>query len=145
MMRNAKNARKVNDALLMDILRKNRNSEIGKKYGFGNIRSVEEYKEKVPILSYNDLWPYIERMYYKNEQNLLTSRKVIGYATSSGSVGKPKLIPRTAGDVRIYTKYTVTRFLALADSYLRKEGAPAFLRDMTLCHRSACLRPMLRT
>lgn len=122
MLKNAKNARAVNDKVLMEILRTNRNSEYGKKYGFADIHSVEEFREKVPIITYDDIRPYVERMYYKNESGLLTSRKIIGYATSSGSIGKPKLIPRTNKDIRIYTKYTVTRFLALADRYLRKNG-----------------------
>lgn len=122
MLKNAEKARQVNDRLLLDIIRENRSCEYGKKYGFADIRSVEDFKKKVPICTYRDIAPYIERMYENNEQNVLTSQKIIGYATSSGSVGKPKHIPRTNGDVRIYTKYTVTRFLALAKQYLRSQG-----------------------
>lgn len=122
MLKNAKNARAVNDKVLMEILRANKDCEYGKKYGFADIHSVEEFREKVPIITYDDIQSYVERMYYNNESNLITSHKIIGYATSSGSIGKPKLIPRTNKDISIYTKYTVTRFLALADKYLRKEG-----------------------
>ena len=122
MNKNANNARAVNDKVLMEILRTNRNCEYGKKYGFADIHSVEEFRKKVPIITYEDIRPQVERMYYKNESGLITSRKIIGYATSSGSIGTPKLIPRTNKDIRIYTKYTVTRFLALADQYLRKNG-----------------------
>lgn len=122
MLRNAKNARKINDKLLLNILKENRTCELGKKYGFADIHSVEEFKKKVPICTYDDIAPYIERMYNANESNLITSSKIIGYATSSGSVGKPKHIPRTARDVRIYTKYTVTRFLALAAETLKNSG-----------------------
>lgn len=122
MLKNAKNARKINDKLLLKILKENRNCEFGRKLGFADIHSVEEFKKRVPICTYDDIAPYIERMYCANESGLITSAKIIGYATSSGSVGKPKHIPRTAGDVRIYTKYTVTRFLALAAEALRKSG-----------------------
>ena len=56
MMRNAKHAKEVNEKLLRQILRVNRNSEYGKKYGFKDIHSVEEFKKKVPIARYDDLW-----------------------------------------------------------------------------------------
>lgn len=122
LMKNTKNPREVNEKLLLRILRRNRNTEYGKLHSFKDIHSVEEYKKRIPIQRYDDFREYVERMYYDNESNLLTKAKAVGFARSSGSVGKPKLIPKTNRDVLIYTKYTVTRFLYLADKYLRDEG-----------------------
>lgn len=122
MIRNTKDPRKVNEKLLLRIIRRNRNTEYGRLHGFKDIHTVEDYKKKIPVQRYEDFRAFVERMYYDNESNLLTKDKAVGYARSSGSVGKPKLIPKTNRDVRIYTKYTVTRFLYLADSYLRKKG-----------------------
>lgn len=122
MLKNTKSPQKVNEKLLLRIIRRNRNTEYGKLHNFKDIHSVEDYKKKIPIQRYEDFRAFVERMYYDNESNLLTADKAVGFARSSGSVGKPKLIPKTNRDVRIYTKYTVTRFLYLADNYLRKEG-----------------------
>ncbi|MDO5332298.1 MAG: GH3 auxin-responsive promoter family protein, partial [Bacillota bacterium] len=94
----------------------------GKKYSFDKINSIEEFKKQVPIVTYPDLEPYVNRIYYNNEQNVLCSDRVIGFATSSGSIGKPKIIPRTDVEIGIYTKYTVTRFLALAKQYGKARG-----------------------
>lgn len=122
MLHNAKNARSVNEHLLMRILRENRNSEYGRRYHFDEIRSVEEFKRKVPIVTYKDIEAQVERIYENNEQGVLGSRKVIGFATSSGSIGKPKHIPRTNIEVGVYTRYTVTRFLALGSAYAKAHG-----------------------
>lgn len=122
MIKNTKNPRAVNEKLLLGIIRRNQNTEYGKLHNFKDIHSVEDYKRMIPIQRYEDFRPYVERMYYDNEHNLLTADKAVGFARSSGSVGKPKLIPKTNKDVGIYTKYTVTRFLYLADKYLKEEG-----------------------
>ena len=122
MMKNTRNPRAVNEKLLLDIVRRNRNTEYGKLHNFKDIHSIQDYKRMIPVQRYADFSPYIERMYYDNEQNLLTAAKAVGFARSSGTVGKPKLIPKTNRDVGIYTRYTVTRFLYLADKYLKDQG-----------------------
>lgn len=112
--------RRVNEKRLFDILRLNKNSEYGKKYGFKNIHSVEQFRKQVPIVEYKDIEKEIERIYYNAESNVLASGKVIGFALSSGSVGKPKIIPKTENDIKNYTGYTINRSFALADEYMRK-------------------------
>ena len=52
----------VTTALLMRLLGENKDTEYGKKYDFANIRSIEEYQKKVPVVTYDDLAPYLERM-----------------------------------------------------------------------------------
>ena len=48
--------------LLMKLLNDNKDTEYGKKYDFANIHSVEDYQKKVPVVVYDDLAPYLERM-----------------------------------------------------------------------------------
>ena len=38
------------------------NTEWGKKYGYKNIISLHQFKQRVPIQTYDTLKPYIERM-----------------------------------------------------------------------------------
>ena len=128
MHRNARNGKKVNEKLLFKILRKSENSVYGKEYDFKNIKTIEDYRKKVPLTYYKDYEPYIERM-INNEENVLVSARIEGYAQSSGSVGKRKFIPLTADDIRIYTKYTVTRMLALADTYHKKHNGRGLKPD----------------
>ena len=41
-----------NEKLLLRILEQNKDTEYGRKYGFANIHSIEEYQKKVPVSVY---------------------------------------------------------------------------------------------
>lgn len=115
------NPMKENEELLKKILKSNANTEYGKAHGFADIKSVEEFRKKVPVSTYEDFAPYIERV--KNgENNILTSSKILGYSRTSGSSGVPKYIPATSDSIKAYVKYTWTRALALAVRELNKQG-----------------------
>ena len=122
MHKNTIKARKKNEELLFKILKTNKNCEYGQKYDFENIKTIEEYRKKVPITQFADYEEYVTRMIENNEDNIVTSLPLVGYAQSSGSVGKRKFVPLTQPEVNIYTKYTVTRMLALADKYHKKKN-----------------------
>ena len=81
------------EGLLMRILRRNRNTEIGKKLGFGSVHSVRDYQDKIPFSDYGDYAGYIDRMAKNGEQKLLTADKVSFLATTSGTTGVMKRIP----------------------------------------------------
>lgn len=69
------------------------NTEWGKKHDYRNIKTIADFKEKVPINDYNDLKPYIIRL-LKGENNLLWPEKIKYFAKSSGTTGsKSKFIP----------------------------------------------------
>ncbi len=68
-------------------------TEIGKKYGFSKIFTLKEFKAKVPIVSYEDIQPYIQRM-MNAEENILWNEPISWFAKSSGtSSDKSKFIP----------------------------------------------------
>lgn len=89
-----KNFKKVNNELLFDILNKNASSEIGKKFKFENIDSIEEFKSRVPLTDYSFYCNYIERM-ANGEKNILITKDVEYFGHTSGTTGKQKLIPST--------------------------------------------------
>ncbi len=65
----------------------------GKEHGYASMRSYADYANAVPVQSYNDLQPFIERM-RKGERNLLWHSPVRWYAKSSGTTNsKSKYIP----------------------------------------------------
>lgn len=120
MHRNAIDARRKNEALLFRILKKNRDTEYGRKYGFADIKTLDDFRRRVPVTKFSDYEPYIDRMINNGEENLITALPVIGYAQSSGTVGGRKYVPLTQPQINVYTKHTVTRMMACADNYLRK-------------------------
>ena len=117
---NCANANEVNRKLLMGLIRDNQDTEYGRKYHFDQIHSVEDFKRLVPLSSYDDYAPYIERMVNNGERNLITVYPIVQYAETSGSVGLPKKIPVSDRSMQIYTEYTITRVTALAEEYHRE-------------------------
>jgi hypothetical protein len=69
------------------------NTEWGKKYGYKSIENLAQFKERVPIQTYDTLKPYIERM-LKGEQNVLWPSEIRWFAKSSGTTSdRSKFIP----------------------------------------------------
>lgn len=89
-----KNPIKHQRRLLLKYLARNKNTEYGKKYNFSKIRSIKDYRLLVPLSDSETIFPYVERM-KKGENNILTKDKVIFFGLTSGTTGKPKLIPVT--------------------------------------------------
>ena len=83
----------VQEELFRELIRKGKNTEFGKKYGFETISSYERFKDQVPVHSYEDLFPYIERV-MKGEQNILWPSEITWFAKSSGTTNaRSKFIP----------------------------------------------------
>jgi len=91
----ARNPRRAQERILFDFLRRNTNSEYGRQHRYAKIRSVAEFQDAVPIVSYDDLEPWIERI-RQGEQNVLTTEPVLMMEKTSGSSGAAKYIPYTA-------------------------------------------------
>lgn len=102
--RATENSQKVNEEVLFKILKANCKSEIGIKYNFENIKSVEAFRKQVPLTEYKDYEKYIERM-EKGEKNILVSGDVEYFGHTSGTTGKQKLIPATRNSRRTASKY----------------------------------------
>lgn len=102
-LRLIKNPLSVQEEVLKQILHENRNTYYGKKYKFASIKDIKSFQKKVPIITYADILPLVERL--KNgEQRLLTKKDVTYFATTSGSTSTPKLIPITKDRVKNFRK-----------------------------------------
>jgi hypothetical protein len=89
-----RNPRKTQEDKLLGIIRKNENTEYGKRYNFASIHSIADYQKQVPIVTYEDIRPYMDRV-VDGESNILTAEDPIGFAQTSGTTGNPKYIPIT--------------------------------------------------
>lgn len=68
-------------------------TEWGRKYDYKSISTPQQFKERVPIQTYDTLKPYIERM-LKGEQNILWPSEIRWFAKSSGTTNdRSKFIP----------------------------------------------------
>lgn len=83
----------VQSELFLNLLQAAKNTEWGKKYGFPDITSPAEYKQRVPISTYEELYPEIERV-MKGEANVLWPGTISWFAKSSGTTNaRSKFIP----------------------------------------------------
>ncbi|MCI6421322.1 MAG: GH3 auxin-responsive promoter family protein [Firmicutes bacterium] len=83
---------------LCRILKKNEQTELGKRYGFSQIRVLADYQKKVPVSEFSDYDQIIERQ-IQGEEGLLFPEAPVFYCISSGSTGIPKYIPLCREDV----------------------------------------------
>ena len=78
---------------LVELLRRAADTEYGLKYDFDSILTAEQYRERLPIIHYEELAPYSERL-MNGEQNLLWPEPITWFAKSSGTTAaKSKFIP----------------------------------------------------
>lgn len=71
------------------------NTAYGRKYGFKDIATYKDFKNQVPIVSYEDFEPYIERA-RQGEKDVIWPGSIRYFAKSSGTTNaKSKFIPIT--------------------------------------------------
>jgi len=79
---------------LREILQRNADTEYGREHGFRSLIGLEDYAKAVPVVSYEDLAPLVQRM-AAGEANVLTAETPVMFSRTSGTTGEPKLIPVT--------------------------------------------------
>ena len=104
--------------LLSEMMQANKDTEYGRKYGFADIHTVQQFKDKVPFSTYDDYEPYIRRM-MKGENNILSADEPVHFAMSSGSIGVPKYIPVSEAELKKYAAYSAEMAFGVADEYYR--------------------------
>ncbi len=83
----------VQDEMLKKLLTTARYTEFGQKYSFDEIVNYDDFQKRVPIHTYEQLFPYIERQ-MRGEQNLLWPSETKWFAKSSGTTNaRSKFIP----------------------------------------------------
>jgi len=86
----------VQEEVLEQLLEIAEDTEIGKQYDFESIENYETFRECVPIVSYEDIEPNIERT-RRGEQNVFWPTSINWFAKSSGTTNaKSKFIPVSA-------------------------------------------------
>ncbi|MEQ8426023.1 MAG: GH3 auxin-responsive promoter family protein, partial [Cyclobacteriaceae bacterium] len=83
----------VQDEVLKKNLHYARGTEFGKKYAFDELVNYEDFKQRVPIYTYEQIFPYIDRA-MRVEQNVLWPSEIKWFAKSSGTTNaRSKFIP----------------------------------------------------
>ncbi|MDD5427644.1 MAG: GH3 auxin-responsive promoter family protein [Candidatus Omnitrophica bacterium] len=106
---------RAQERVLLKYLKRNADTEYGRKYDISSIRSIEEFRSRLPMVNYENIRPYVDRI-AKGEKKVLTSDEVIFFGITSGTTGTPKLIPVTK-----YSQNKKTALMSLWAYYVSKK------------------------
>lgn len=87
-------AQETQSQRLLALLRRNADTEFGRRHGFASLRDARAYARRVPVRSYEDLRPDLERM-ARGERAVLAVDAPIAVQRTGGSSGGAKRIPYT--------------------------------------------------
>ena len=83
----------VQEELFRKLIQTGAQTEFGKEYGFNDIETYQQFREHIPIHSYEKIFPYIER-HLRGEQNILWPTEIKWFSKSSGTTNaRSKFIP----------------------------------------------------
>jgi len=83
----------VQNQVLLRIIEAAIATEWGRKYSFQSVRSYTDFQSRVPVISYDELMPYIERM-RRGEKDIAWQGEIKWFAKSSGTTSsRSKFIP----------------------------------------------------
>jgi hypothetical protein len=86
----------VQKSVLLANIRRNADSDFGRDHGFDRIRSVADFRCRLPIMTYEDHRPYVERVKEGDTRAMFGGRqRVRMFALTSGTTEQPKYIPVT--------------------------------------------------
>src|SRR4051794_2812120 len=88
---------------LLELVRRNADSQFGRDHHFSEIKNAADFRKRVPIRGYDGHEPYIARV-REGETNALfgPGTEVLMFAMTSGTTAKPKTIPVTRESLNNY-------------------------------------------
>ena len=111
--------------LLLETIAANADTDFGRVHGFGGIGSAEDFRQAVPLQTWEDLEPWIARI-AAGEPNVLTNEPVAGFEETSGSSGAAKLIPFTSQLSREFERTVICWLSALQREFPQTLAGPAY-------------------
>ncbi|KPL04776.1 MAG: hypothetical protein AMK75_00525, partial [Planctomycetes bacterium SM23_65] len=99
----ARDLRTTQQRVLLRKIRRNQDSRFGREHDFRHIRSVEDFRSRLPLADYSSVEPYIEDVKRGNPRALFgPDERVLMFAVTSGAYSKPKYIPVTTAFLTEY-------------------------------------------
>ncbi len=104
-VRRAQCARQIQHKVLLDKVRRHADSDFGREHGFADIRTAAEFRRRMPISTYDDYQPYVNRVKRGDLQAMFSpGTRLWMFALTSGTSGAPKFIPVTGEFFREYRR-----------------------------------------
>lgn len=87
---------RAQEAVLARLLNRNASTDFGRAHGFASIRTISDYRRRVPVRTYDELAPWMASV-AGGRPGVLTAERVEWLEPSGGSSGPSKLVPYTRG------------------------------------------------
>jgi hypothetical protein len=83
----------IQQSLLQQLLQKAKHTQYGMQFDYSTIHTKQDFKERVPLCTYEQLYPYIEQV-LQGKPNILWPTPINWFAKSSGTTNdRSKFIP----------------------------------------------------
>ena len=103
LLRKTNHPQQIQSEVLKQILLNSKDTVFGKTHGFANMNAYQDFCAAVPVQSYEDLRPYIEKQEEEKTPYLYAEQPGM-YAQTSGTTGKPKYIAILESSISQYRK-----------------------------------------
>ncbi|MBT8326207.1 MAG: GH3 auxin-responsive promoter family protein [Bacteroidia bacterium] len=88
-----RNPAKVQSEVFYNLIEEAKNTAFGLEYNLGNLQSINDFQDQVPLFTYDQIKPYILKAMH-GESDVLWPGEITWFATSSGTTSdKSKFIP----------------------------------------------------
>lgn len=101
----AEQCRESQQRVLRELLDLNRGTDFSRQHGLDSVRTVAEFRQRVPVTDYEYFRPYIERLKRGERFALLGERnKLLMFTLTSGTTADSKFIPITTRFLNDYRR-----------------------------------------
>ena len=118
----AHNPIKTQEKVFQNLISEAKNTAFGKDHQFASISNYEEFKNKVPVVEYEALRPYVERV-IAGENDVLWKGRPLYFAKTSGTTSGAKYIPITKESMPTHIKSARNAMLL----YIAETGDTSFV------------------
>ncbi len=94
---------KTQEKVLQKLIQQAKNTAFGKDHDFKNIKTYNNFKQRVKVTDYEGLKPYVDRV-VAGESNVLWKGKPLYFAKTSGTTSGAKYIPITKASMPTHIK-----------------------------------------
>ncbi|HEY9645101.1 MAG TPA: GH3 auxin-responsive promoter family protein [Chroococcidiopsis sp.] len=121
-VRKTHQTQRIQERFLRSLLKTHQNTAFGKDHQFSEIKTIDQFRERIPVQPYSYYEPYTQRM-ANGETNVLTADPVIYFNLSSGSTGDKKIIPVTKRSRRCNSR-AAQAAMGFAFDAAKRDGKP---------------------
>ena len=127
------NPMRSQEEFVIRMMRENAKTVYGRKNGFKTIRNMDDFRNSLPLTTYDDYLPYIERI-ANGERNILTAYLTEHISTMDGD-GEGRLLPQSRWSVQTSYDYSFSAgFYIAGQQGLLTDGMTLNLVDNCIEH-----------